>query len=260
MNTPNETSRKSAPETATLSVRDLHVQHGNTQVLRGVTFHANVGEVCAVMGVSGAGKTTVLRAIAALQAFNSGSITVDGVSLKPGAVPPESELRELRRRVGVVFQSNALFEHLSVLDNVSLAPVHALGWTVAKAHDTANALLASLGVRERAHALPRALSGGEAQRVAIARALAPDPLMLLLDEPTSALDPARRGALGELLRGLAAQKRGLIIVTHDVDFARAWADRVVVLSQGAVVEEGSAQSVLETPTHSATRALLSQDG
>jgi len=260
VSTPNATPPGSGSEIATLSVKDLHVLHGNTPVLRGVTFHANVGEICAVMGVSGAGKTTVLRSIAALQAFNSGSITIDGVSLTPGAVPPESQLRELRRRVGVVFQSNALFEHLSVLDNVSLAPIHALGWTTAKAHDIANALLASLGVRERGHALPRALSGGEAQRVAIARALAPDPLMLLMDEPTSALDPARRGALGELLQRLAAQRRGLIIVTHDVDFARAWADRVVVLSQGTVVEEGSAQSVLENPTHSATRALLSQDG
>ena len=260
MSTPHVTLREPVSQTATLSVKNLHVQHGNTPVLRGVTFHANVGEVCAVMGVSGAGKTTVLRSIAALQAFTSGSITIDGVSLKPGAVPPESQLRELRRRVGVVFQSNALFEHLSALDNVSLAPIHALGWTQAKAHDTAIALLASLGVRERAHALPRALSGGEAQRVAIARALATDPLMLLMDEPTSALDPARRGALGELLRGLAAQRRGLIIVTHDVDFARAWADRVVVLSEGAVVEQGSAQTVLEQPTHSATRALLSQDG
>lgn len=257
MNAANGAQSGSA---ATLSVHDLHVQHGNQAVLRGVSFTANVGEVCAVMGVSGAGKTTVLRSIAALQAFNSGSINVDGVALKPGAVPPESQLRELRRRVGVVFQSNALFEHLTVLENVTLAPVHALGWTQAKAVETAHALLESLGVRERAHALPRALSGGEAQRVAIARALAPDPLMLLMDEPTSALDPARRGALGELLRGLAQQKRGLLIVTHDVDFARAWADRVVVLSEGRVVEDGTAQAVLDRPAHSATRLLLSQGG
>ncbi|MEP6832695.1 MAG: ATP-binding cassette domain-containing protein [Gemmatimonas sp.] len=260
MSTPNATQGATVSSTATLSVQDLHVQHGNTHILRGVTFSANVGEVCAVMGVSGAGKTTVLRSIAALQPFNSGSITIDGVSRQSGPVPPESQLCELRRRVGVVFQSNALFEHLSVLDNVTLAPIHALGWSPSKATDRANALLASLGVLERAHALPRALSGGEAQRVAIARALAPDPLLLLMDEPTSALDPARRGALGELLRALAAQQRGLIIVTHDVDFARAWTDRIVVLSQGAVVEEGPSRAVLENPMHSATRALLSQDG
>lgn len=256
----NSAHTDSSDTSATLSVRNLQVQHGNTQVLRGVTFNANIGEVCAVMGVSGAGKTTVLRSIAALQPFNTGAISIDGVVLKPGPVPPESQLRELRRRIGVVFQSNALFEHLTVLDNVTLALIHALGWSREKANETATTLLASLGVQERANALPRALSGGEAQRVAIARALAPDPLMLLMDEPTSALDPARRGALGELLRALARQKRGLVIVTHDVDFARAWADRVVVLSQGAVVEEGAAESVLSKPAHSATRALLSQGG
>ncbi|MGV3709310.1 MAG: amino acid ABC transporter ATP-binding protein [Gemmatimonas sp.] len=245
--------------TPALSVRGLHVEHSGHVVLRGVSLSANVGEICAVMGVSGAGKTTVLRSIAALQSFQRGSISVDGVSLSPGPVPPESKLRELRKRVGVVFQHNALFEHLSVLENVTLAPIHALGWGVEKANERAHTLLASLGVRERAAALPRALSGGEAQRVAIARALAPDPLMLLMDEPTSALDPARRNALGELLRSLVAQQRGLLIVTHDVDFARMWADRVVVLAQGAVVEEGTAHAILDNPTHAATRALLSQD-
>ena len=250
-----------APATApTLSVESLRVQRGSLTVLDNVTFHANVGEVCAVMGVSGAGKTTVLRSIAALQSFESGSITVDGVSLRAGALPPESKLRELRHRVGVVFQSNALFEHLSVLDNVTLALIHALGWTRERANETANSLLASLGVRERGHAFPSEISGGEAQRVAIARALAPDPLMLLMDEPTSALDPARRSALGELLKGLAAQGRGLLIVTHDVDFARAWADRVVVLAEGRVVEQGDARTVLEQSSNPATRALLSQAG
>lgn len=252
----------SAPSatTATLSVQSLRVQRGKQTVLDNVTFQASVGEVCAVMGVSGAGKTTVLRSIAALQPFDSGSISVDGVSLRAGALPPESKLRELRHRVGVVFQSNALFEHLTVLDNVTLALIHALGWTRERANETANKLLASLGVHERAHAFPGEISGGEAQRVAIARALAPDPLMLLMDEPTSALDPARRSALGELLRGLAQQGRGLLIVTHDVDFARAWADRVVVLAEGRVVEQGDAKTVLEQSTNSATRALLSQAG
>lgn len=245
---------------ATLAVEGLRVKRGQQTVLDNVTFSAHVGEVTAVMGVSGAGKTTVLRSIAALQAFDSGSITIDGVSLRAGPLPPESKLRELRHRIGVVFQSNALFEHLSVLDNVTLALVHALGWNRTRANETANTLLASLGVRERAHAFPGEISGGEAQRVAIARALAPDPLMLLMDEPTSALDPARRSALGELLRGLARQGRGLLIVTHDVDFAKAWADRVVVLSAGCVVEQGNAQQILEQSTNPATRALLSQAG
>lgn len=233
-----------SPALPTLSVRDLHVDHNGHQVLRGVSFTANVGEVCAVMGVSGAGKTTVLRAIAALQSFNKGSISVDGVTLGPGAVPPESRLKELRRRVGVVFQHNALFQHLSVMDNVTLAPTHALGWPNEKAKSVALELLGSLGVRERAAAFPGQLSGGEAQRVAIARALAPNPLLLLMDEPTSALDQARRGALGELLRALAAAGRAILIVTHDVDFAKSCADRVVVIAEGLVVESGSAREIL----------------
>ena len=246
--------------TPTLVVRDLVVTRGKQSILRGVTFTANTGEVCAVMGVSGAGKTTVLRAIAALQSFNAGTINIDSVLLKPGAVPPESQLKDLRRRVGVVFQSNALFDHLSVLDNVALAPIHALGWTRTRANEIAYMLLTSLGVEARSAAFPRELSGGEAQRVAIARALAPDPLMLLMDEPTSALDPARRAALGELVRALAAQNRGLLIVTHDVDFAQDWCDRVIVLADGVVVENGPARQILGAPTHAATRALLSQAG
>lgn len=244
----------------TLAVRDLQVLRGKKAILNGVNLTANVGEVCAVMGVSGAGKTTVLRAIAALQSFHAGIINVDGISLRPGNVPPESQLKELRRRVGVVFQSNALFEHLSVLDNVTLAPIHSLKWTRERANETAHKLLASLGVDHRALAYPRELSGGEAQRAAIARALAPDPLMLLMDEPTSALDPARRGALGELLRTLAAQGRGLLLVTHDADFAHDWCDRVVVFADGLVVEEGPAKQILAHPTHAATRALLSEVG
>ena len=136
----------------------------------------------------------------------------------------------------MVFQAHSLFEHLSAIDNVTLAPIHALGLTRDKAEGVANTLLSSLGVAPRANAFPRQLSGGEAQRVAIARALATDPMTLLMDEPTSALDPSRRGALGETLRALARDGRGLLIATHDVDFAREYADRVAVLSEGRIVE------------------------
>lgn len=222
--------------TATVVVNDLHVQHNDRPILRGVHLTASVGEVCVVMGESGAGKTTVLRSIAALQAFSRGVISVDGFQLKPGDVPPESQLKELRKRVGVVFQNNALFQHLSVLDNITLAPVHALGWTMQQAQKTALELLGSLGIRERASAMPSQLSGGEAQRVAIARALAPNPMMLLMDEPTSALDPARRGALAELLRTLAGSGRGIMVVTHDTEFAKTCGDRVVTIANGVVVE------------------------
>lgn len=242
--------------TSVLTVRELVVRRGDQEVLRGVDLDVARGEICALMGVSGAGKSTVLRAVAALQPFSSGTIVVDDIALAPGPLPPESRLRALRRKVGMVFQAHSLFEHLPVLQNVTLAPIHALGWTAERARETAMRLLESLGVGHRAAALPRQLSGGEAQRVAVARALALDPLLLLMDEPTSALDPARRNALGETLRELARQDRGLLIATHDVDFARAHADRVVVLANGVLVEQGAADEVLSRPTHPATRALL----
>jgi ABC-type polar amino acid transport system ATPase subunit len=137
-----------------------------------------------------------------------------------------------------------------------LAPVHALGWTRARAEEVARSLLAELGVAARAGAYPRQLSGGEAQRVAIARALAPDPTTLLMDEPTSALDPARRASLGDTLRVLAGEGRGLLVATHDAEFARAHADTVAILSDGVLVERGRASDVLSHPTHPATKALL----
>ncbi|HEX2209057.1 MAG TPA: ATP-binding cassette domain-containing protein [Longimicrobium sp.] len=239
-----------------LTVRGLHAVRGSKDVLRGVDLDVAPGEIVALMGVSGAGKSTVLRTVAALEPFTQGSIEAGGFALRPGPVPRESRLRGLRARVGMVFQAQALFPHLTALRNVTLAPVHALGWAQARADQVAMELLDALGVGGRAHAYPRELSGGEAQRVAIARALAPDPMLLLMDEPTSALDPARRGALGETLRGLARQDRGLLVATHDVDFARAHADRVVVLHEGVLVESGPAAEVLSNPTHPATRELL----
>ena len=250
------TARISQHNGGPIVIRGLHVAHGARAVLRGVDLDVAPGEVCALMGLSGAGKSTVLRAVAALQPFQSGSIDVGGFALAPGPVPPESRLRPLRSRVGLVFQAHSLFEHLTALENVMLAPVHALGWTRERAARVAGELLAALGVGHRGDAYPRQLSGGEAQRVAIARALAPDPAMLLMDEPTSALDPARRGTLGDTLRALAAQGRGLLVSTHDIDFARAHCDRVLVLADGAVVEQGPAATVLDAPSHPATRSLL----
>ena len=239
-----------------LTVRGLRATRGTTPVLSGVDLDVAKGEICALMGVSGAGKSTVLRAIAALQPFSAGSIVVDGFALEPGPVLPESRLKPLRRKVGFVFQAHSLFEHLTVMDNVTLAPVHAQGWTRERAREVAAGLLDTLGVAARAGAYPRQLSGGEAQRVAIARALALDPHLLLMDEPTSALDPARRGALGDTLSALADQGRGLLIATHDVDFALDHADRVAVLADGVLVEHGPARDVLTNPAHAATKALL----
>lgn len=213
-----------------LAIDALCVRQGTREVLRALSLEVARGEVVALMGPSGAGKTTALRAIAALQPFQEGRIDVDGFALAPGPVPPESRLRPLRRRVGLVFQAHALFEHLSALDNVTLALRHVLGRTREQSERAAMTLLTGLDVGGRAGALPRQLSGGEAQRVAIARALAPDPPLLLMDEPTAALDEARRGTLGETLRRLAAAGRGLLIATHDAEFARTHADRTVRLA------------------------------
>ena len=219
----------------TLAVSGLRVRHGDREVLRGVDLGVPRGEICALMGASGAGKTTVLRSIAALQSFDAGTITVDDAVLRAGPLPPQSRLGALRRHVGMVFQAHALFEHLSAIDNVTLALLHVLRWDRSRANTRARELLDALGVAARADAFPRQLSGGEAQRVAIARALALDPTLLLMDEPTAALDPARRGALGEILRGLAQQGRALLVSTHDMEFARSVADRVITLADGKVL-------------------------
>lgn len=219
-----------------LIIKGLAVTRGAQAVLRGVDLEIAPGQICALMGASGAGKSTALRAAVALQPFDAGRIELGSMTLVPGPVPPESKLRAFRRQIGMVFQEHALFEHLTARENVMLALVHALGWPREKAAGTAETLLASLGVAARASAYPRQLSGGEAQRVAIARALAPDPMMLLLDEPTAALDPSRRGALGETLRALAKDGRGLLLATHDAEFARVYADQVVTLAEGRIVQ------------------------
>ena len=215
---------------ALLTIDRVHVRYDAREVLRGLTLEVARGEIVALMGPSGVGKSTALRAVAALQPFDEGRIVVDEFSLGPGQVPPESRLVPLRRRVGFVFQAHALFEHLSVRENVTLALRHVLGRSRAEADATATQLLETLDVASRSDAWPRQLSGGEAQRVAIARALAPDPHLLLMDEPTAALDPARRATLGATLRQLSGQGRGLLIATHDAEFARANADRVITLS------------------------------
>lgn len=220
--------------TDALVIQRLEVTRGSQQVLRGVDITVKAGEIVALMGLSGAGKTTILRAVAALQPFSAGSIELGDVVLNPGPVLPQSRLRGLRDKVGMVFQEHALFEHLTVLDNVTLAPIHVRGWTRDKAIQAANELLDSLGVVDRAQAFPRQLSGGQAQRVAIARALVLDPQLLLMDEPTSALDPARRVALADTLKKLTRGGRALLISTHDSDFAAACADRIIGLENGVI--------------------------
>lgn len=221
-----------------LRLRDVDLRRGATRVLSGVTFDVRAGELVALMGPSGAGKTTILRAIAGLDTFQSGSVEIEELVLSGGNGHAPAILRALRRKVGMVFQFHHLFEHLPVIKNVWLAPVHVYGVPLREAERRARELLAALGVEHRAAALPRELSGGEAQRVAIARALAVDPPLLLLDEPTASLDSGRRTELRDLLRELTREGRTLVVATHDENFARGCANRVLRVSEGRVFEEG----------------------
>jgi ABC-type polar amino acid transport system ATPase subunit len=214
----NVMSTSIAPARA-LDARGVRLKRGTREILRGVDLHADAGEVVALMGLSGSGKTTMLRVIAGLEPRDGGDVTA--------------------AKVGMVFQFHYLFEHLSAIDNVMLAPTEVLRVSKSEARTRAQQLLDQLGVAHRAQALPRELSGGEAQRVAIARALAVDPPLLLLDEPTASLDPARRNDLGEALVKLAASGRALVMASHDDDFVRQFATRVVVLADGKVVEQSA---------------------
>src|SRR5258708_8866282 len=234
----------------------LRLNRGAREILRGVSLRVRRGELVALMGLSGGGKTTVVRWVAGLARFTGGTIDVGGVVLHPGPLPARATMRELRTRVGMVFQLHYLFEHLTVLQNVMLAPTQVGHVTASDAQLRAMALLESLGVARRKDALPRELPGGEAHRAAIARAMAMEPPLLLMDEPTASLDPARRHELGETLVELTSDGRTLVVTTHDDDFARDFANRVIVLAEGEVVEEGPAREVLTNPEHPATRARL----
>jgi ABC-type polar amino acid transport system ATPase subunit len=220
-----------------VTVRDLHVERGGRPIVRGVSFTAQPGELLALTGASGSGKTTVLRAVAGLERFSTGVIELTGWSRGPGPLPRGAALRELHARVGMVFQFHNLFAHLTAAHNVWLAPVHVRGLTRGEAERRARQLLDQLGVGARADAWPHELSGGEAQRVAIARALAMDPPLLLLDEPTASLDPERRAELARTVRGLVSGGRTVVAATHDGDFVRACADRVLLLEDGRIGRE-----------------------
>jgi polar amino acid transport system ATP-binding protein len=222
--------------TPVLSVRGLRLSRGAREILRGVDLEAGAGDIVALMGLSGSGKTTILRVVAGLEPCDKGEIAC--------------------AKAGMVFQFHFLFEHLSALHNVWLAPVHVHRTPRREAEARGRKLLEQLGVGHRADALPRELSGGEAQRVAIARALAVDPPLLLLDEPTASLDPARKNDLGDVLRELAASGRTLLMTSHDDDFVRDYATRVIVLAGGEVVEQGDPRTVLSDPQHPATQELL----
>ena len=224
------------PQEPVLRLHGVRLERGTRTILDGISLDVAPRELVAIMGPSGSGKTTVLRAVAGLETFSDGRILVGSVALESRGRTAAAALRGLRREVGMVFQFHCLFEHLSAIENVCLAPVHAHGIGIDEARRRARELLNAFGVDHRAAAFPRELSGGEAQRVAIARALAVDPPLLLMDEPTASLDPARRSELGQLLRNLRAQGRTLMIATHDEDFAREFATRIVRIEDGRLMD------------------------
>ena len=222
-----------------LRLQKVTLLRSGRQLLAGVSFDVYRGELVALMGPSGVGKTTMLRVIAGLENFQSGTVHVEEIAIDGANGYPPAKLRDLRAKVGMVFQFHHLFEHLSVLKNVWLAPVYARGMPRPEAENRARALLVALGVEHRAHAFPRELSGGEAQRVAIARALAVDPPVLLLDEPTASLDANRRAELRDLLCGLTSAGRTLVVATHDQEFARNCASRVLHVREGTVFDDAA---------------------
>jgi len=244
-----------------IDIRDLSKSYGPVQVLHDVTLTVDPGEVVVIIGASGSGKSTLIRCINGLEKFGSGSINVDGYLL----TPPDrhgrrnmGELKEIRREVGMVFQQFNLFPHKTVLDNVTLAPIQVRKWDKERAEETALRLLERVGLSTHMRKYPSQLSGGQQQRVAIARSLAMEPRVMLFDEPTSALDPEMVGEVLDVMRGLARDGMTMIVVTHEMGFAREVADRVVYIDQGRVLEAGPPASFFYNPQQERTRAFLSR--
>ena len=237
---------------STVSIRNLRKFYGSFEALRGIDLDIARGEVVCIIGPSGSGKSTLIRCINRLEDFDAASeIRVDGIPVVAGR-----SLAKVRAEVGMVFQNFNLFPHLSVRDNVMLAPRRVRGASRAAAAALADRLLARVGIAEQADKYPQQLSGGQQQRVAIARALAMEPQVLLFDEPTSALDPEMVGEVLDVMKALAHTGVTMIVVTHEMGFARQVADRVIFMDGGEVIETGSPAAVLETPTEPRTRDFL----
>jgi len=243
-----------------IEVHELRKVYGERTILGGITATFEKGQVVALVGPSGGGKSTLLRCLNGLESFDSGRVVVGGETLLPGgAKVNRAALHRVRQRVGMVFQQWNLFAHRTALGNVIEAPVHVKGAPLAQATERGRELLARVGLSHREGAYPHEMSGGEQQRVAIARALAMDPEVLLLDEPTSALDPERVGEVLDVLGALAADGLTMLIVTHEMRFAREVSHRTLVLHGGQIIEEGPSRSVIDDPKHERTRAFLGLD-
>ena len=226
-----------------IRIKNLRKTFAKNVVLRGINLQIDRGEVIVVVGSSGSGKSTFLRCLNVLETPTSGQIMIDGVDI----TSPRVDLNQLRQKVGMVFQSFNLFPHLSVLDNIKLAPKKLRGLSDRAATQLAKKLLTDVGLRDKAAAFPTSLSGGQKQRVAIARALAMQPEIMLFDEPTSALDPEMIGEVLDVIRQVAAQGMTMVVVTHEMKFAREVGTRMIFLDKGQIIEDGPPAEVMDHP-------------
>jgi len=244
---------------ATPAILFEHVEKnfGSLKVLRGVSGYVNPGEVLSVIGSSGCGKSTLLRCLNRLETIDRGHIVVNGMDLSHNQLS-QRQLRQLRSQVGTVFQQFNLFPHLSVLENLTLAPQKVLGKTRQESRERAEYYLEEVGLLDKANSYPDQLSGGQKQRVAIARSLCMDPQIMLFDEPTSALDPELVGEVLDVMQHLARSGMTMVVVTHEIQFARDVAQRVMFLDKGTVVEEGDAREVLVHPQSDRLKTFLSR--
>lgn len=258
-----QTTAPSSSDGYTLRVDDLHKSYGSHEVLKGVSLQARAGDVISIIGSSGSGKSTFLRCINFLENPSAGRIVLDGIEVRTEAsadglrVVDRKQLQSLRTRLAMVFQHFNLWAHMTVLENVMEAPVHVLGLSKAEARERASAYLAKVGLDKRVEATyPAHLSGGQQQRVAIARALAMHPDVMLFDEPTSALDPELVGEVLKVMQTLAEEGRTMIVVTHEMSFARNVSSQVVFLHHGRIEESGTPEAVFDSPRSERLRQFL----
>jgi polar amino acid transport system ATP-binding protein len=235
-----------------ISVQDIRKSFGSFEVIKGVSFEVDKGEVVCIIGPSGSGKSTILRCINGLETYDSGAITVEGTKVDPA----DRSIAKLRTQVSMVFQRFNLFPHRSAIENVMEGPIYVKGMKRAEARDLAASLLEKVGLAGKYDSFPGQLSGGQQQRVAIARALAMQPRAILFDEPTSALDPELVGEVLSVMRDVATEGMTMVVVTHEMGFARAVADRVLFLESGTIVEQGPPQDILRNPQHPRTQDFL----
>ena len=237
-----------------IDIKDLHKSFGTLNVLNGINEHINKGEKVVVIGPSGSGKSTFLRCLNMLEIPTSGEIIFSGVSM----TDPKTNINAMRQKMGMVFQHFNLFNNLSILDNMTLAPVRLKLKTKSEAQDEAMALLKRVGLEDKAAAYPSQLSGGQKQRIAIVRALAMHPEVMLFDEPTSALDPEMVGEVLEVMKQLADEGMTMVVVTHEMGFAREVANRVLFMDGGIVQESGTPEEIFGNPQNPRTQSFLSK--